>query len=173
MPDFAIRPARPAEFAAIGQLLVQVYSQLEGFPQPAEQPAYYDFLANIGQITTKPGVALLVVAGEDDRIAGAVVFVGDMRHYSPLGVAADETQAAGFRLLGVAPWARGRGVGKLLTQACIDRARAQGTAELIIHSTEAMRVAWQLYAGIGFRRAPELDFWQDALRVYGFRLPLR
>lgn len=37
-----VRKAEPGEFARVGQLLVQVYSQLEGFPKPSEQPGYYN-----------------------------------------------------------------------------------------------------------------------------------
>ncbi len=33
-----IRDLRPEESVALGQLMVGVYSQLEGFPAPAEQP---------------------------------------------------------------------------------------------------------------------------------------
>lgn len=34
---YTIRNAKPDEFEGIGKLLVQVYSQLEGFPKESEQ----------------------------------------------------------------------------------------------------------------------------------------
>ncbi len=46
--EYTVRNAMPAEFAEIGKLMVQVYSQLEGFPKESEQPDYYKMLANIG-----------------------------------------------------------------------------------------------------------------------------
>ena len=49
-----VRNAKPEEFEEIGKLMVQVYSQLEGFPKQDEQPAYYKMLANIGELTKKP-----------------------------------------------------------------------------------------------------------------------
>ena len=53
MPDhYTIRDARPEEFEAIGKLMISVYAQLEGFPTPAEQPSYYEMLANVGAFTT-------------------------------------------------------------------------------------------------------------------------
>lgn len=44
--EFKVRDARPGEFGKIGQLMVQTYSQLEGFPKESEQPDYYELLAN-------------------------------------------------------------------------------------------------------------------------------
>ena len=52
MPQpYSIRNANPSEFEALGKLMVLVYSQLEGFPKPDEQPAYYNMLTNIGEFT--------------------------------------------------------------------------------------------------------------------------
>ncbi|AMM50562.1 acetyltransferase [Rufibacter sp. DG15C] len=171
-PSVTIRPALPSEFKALGQLMVQVYSQLDGFPKPEEQPAYYQLLANIGDFTQKPGVELLVAISEQGDLAGGVVFFHDMQHYGSGGTATQEKNAAGFRLLAVGPDARGKGVGKLLTQACIQKTRDTGHRQLIIHSTKAMQTAWDMYEKLGFKRAEELDFMQGALPVFGFRLSL-
>ena len=71
--DFIIREALEWEFKELGQLMVAVYSSLEGFPSPEQQPTYYQMLTNIGQITGKPGTKLLVaVAG--NKLVGGVVF---------------------------------------------------------------------------------------------------
>jgi GNAT superfamily N-acetyltransferase len=171
-PTFTVRPAYPSEFTALGQLMVLVYSQLDGFPKPEEQPAYYQLLANIGDFTQKPGVEVLVAVSVQGELAGGVVFFHDMQHYGSGGSATQEKDAAGFRLLAVAPSARGMGVGKLLTLACIQRAKDAGHRQLIIHSTKAMQTAWRMYEKLGFKRAEELDFMQGALPVFGFRLSL-
>ncbi|WP_303310350.1 GNAT family N-acetyltransferase [Hymenobacter sp. BT730] len=169
---YPIRNARPEEFEQIGKLLVQVYSQLEGFPKPEEQPAYYHMLSAIGEVTRNPGTELLVAVSPDDRIAGVVVFFSDMQYYGSGGIATQEKHAAGFRLLAVDPATRGQGVGKLLTRACIRKAKELHRAQVIIHSTKAMQVAWQMYEALGFKRAEELDFMQGSLPVFGFRLLL-
>lgn len=152
--------------------MVQVYSQLEGFPKPEEQPAYYQLLANIGSFTEKPGVELLIATPDDEKIEGAVVYFSDMQYYGSGGSATQEKNAAGFRLLAVDPDSRGKGVGKLLTMECIHRAKEDGVAQLIIHSTKAMQVAWKMYDGLGFKRSEDLDFSQGGLPVFGFRLML-
>ncbi len=172
MQEYIVRNARPAEYAEIGRLMVDVYSGLKGFPKPDEQPRYYAMLANIGEQTLKPGTELLVASGPDDRVAGAVVYYNDMQHYGSGGTATGEKNAAGFRLLAVDPLVRGRGIGKLLTLACISKTKEQGIPQLIIHTTKAMQTAWAMYEKMGFRRSADLDFLQGELPVFGFRLQL-
>lgn len=167
-----IRQALPHEFAALGRLLVDVYAHLDGFPKPAEQPRYYELLANIGDFTLKPRAQLLVATDADEALLGGVVYFADMAQYGSGGAATRLTATSGIRLLGVAPHARGMGVGRALTEACIERARAHGHARVVLHTTEAMQVAWGMYERLGFRRAPELDFMQGTLPVFGFGLSL-
>ncbi len=170
--SFTIRNAHEDEFASIGKLLVSVYTRLDGFPTINEQPKYYSMLANIGDITRFPGVEILVAVTESHHIAGAVVYFGDMQYYGSGGAATKERNAAGFRLLGVRPENRGLGIGKALSEACIEKARLGHVNQVIIHSTQAMRVAWKMYWRLGFRRSTDLDFMQEDLAVYGFRLDL-
>lgn len=167
---YHVRNAAPGEFAAIGRLMVRVYSGLEGFPKPEEQPRYYDMLANIGALTERPETELLAAVSGEGDIAGAVVFFGDMQYYGSGGTATQEKNAAGFRLLAVDPAARGQGVGKLLTLECIRKAREKSVGCMVIHTTNAMQTAWKMYEGLGFQRAEDLDFMQETLPVFGFRL---
>lgn len=168
---FVVRPARPDEHARLGQLMVAVYASLDGFPGPADQPRYYDLLAGIGALADPPAVELLVAA-DGDALLGGVVDVADVARYGAGGILAGERDASAFRLLAVDRAARGRGVGKALAVACVERARRRGHAQVVIHTTEAMRVAWAMYERLGFARAPALDFLQEGLPVFGFRLRL-
>jgi len=167
-----VRQARPEEFDRLGRLLVEVYARLEGFPSPQEQPRYYALLANIGDFTRQPQAQLLVALDADDRLLGGVVYFGDMAHYGSAGSATTLVGTSGIRLLGVAPAARGMGVGRALTEACIERARERGHARVVLHTTRAMQVAWGMYQRLGFEPAPELDFMQGELPVFGFGLRL-
>jgi pimeloyl-ACP methyl ester carboxylesterase/predicted N-acetyltransferase YhbS len=166
-----VRDAHADEFDAVGRMMVAAYSRLEGFPSPESQPDYYRLLAQIGEQTAKPDTRILV-ALEQGRIAGAVVFYGDMAQYGSGGAATAEKEAAGFRFLAADPAARGRGVAKALVETCVESARAAGRRRLVIHSTEAMRAARAIYVARGFARAADLDFVQGSLPVYGFRLSL-
>ena len=152
--------------------MVQVYSQLEGFPKESEQPEYYKVLHNVGEFTNKPDTELIVVVSPGDKIVAAVVFFGDMQHYGSGGAATREKNSAGFRLLAVDPLARGQGLGKLLTNECINRARNKNLSQVIIHTTKAMQQAWKMYESLGFKRSEDLDFLQQGFPVFGFRLKL-
>lgn len=169
---YTIRNANPEEFLDIGQLMVKVYSQLKGFPTPAEQPNYYAMLANVGALTQKPKTEILVAVSPANKVAGAVVYFGDMQYYGSGGSATKEINAAGFRLLAVDPSTRGEGIGKLLTRACIQRAKDQKLNQMIIHTTKTMQTAWGMYEALGFKRSEDLDFIQGELPVFGFRLSL-
>jgi GNAT superfamily N-acetyltransferase len=172
VPDeFVIRDARPEEHAALGKLMVQVYSGLEGFPKPEEQPAYYEMLAGIGKLALKPDTRLLV-AVDGKALLGGLVYFSDMAQYGSGGTATQERNASGFRLLAVDPAARGRGVGQALMERCIELAKERGQGHVIIHTTKAMQVAWRMYEKRGFQRSTDLDFMQGQLPVFGFRLQL-
>lgn len=150
--------------------MVNVYSQLEGFPKRDEQPAYYEMLAHIGEMTKKPRTELLVAVSPMGTIGGAVVYFGDMQQYGSGGTATKEKNASGFRLLAVESALRGQGIGKLLTNYCIQQARGHLNDQVIIHSTKAMQIAWKMYETLGFKRSDDLDFIQGELPVFGFRL---
>ncbi len=170
--EYIVRDATPNEFTEIGELMVNVYSQLEGFPTKNEQPNYYKMLANIGSLTEKPKVKLLIAISSSGKIGGGVVYFGDMKYYGSGGTATREKNASGFRLLAVDPATRGQGIGKLLTKACIQMAKDEKQNQMIIHSTKAMQIAWKMYENMGFKRSKDLDFIQGELPVFGFRLLL-
>lgn len=165
-----IRDLQPSEHDALGRLMVDVYSSLEGFPTPAEQPRYYEMLANIGQFTQKPHTRVLVALTPEGELVGGVVYFGDMAHYGGGGIASSVRNASGIRLLGVDPRFRSSGAGRALTSACVQLARDAGHSQVILHSTQAMRIAWGLYERMGFTRSEDLDFVQEGFPVYGFRL---
>ena len=64
------------------------------------------------------------------------------------------------------------GVGMALVEACLQRAREDRHRQVVIHTTGAMKVAWKMYESRGFQRAPDLDFRQGDLQVFGFRLAI-
>lgn len=168
--EYIVRNALPGEFETIGKLLVQVFSQVDGFPKPGEQPAYYNLLRNIGSFTEKPKTELLVAVSPGGKIAGSVVYFGDMQYYGSGGIATQEKNTSGFRLLAVDPAIRGKGIGRLLTVECIRKGKDASTQQMIIHTTMAMQTAWKMYEDLGFKRSEELDFMQEELPVLGFRL---
>ena len=172
IPPPVIRDLDPSEFEALGQLMVDVYSHLDGFPTPAEQPRYYEMLAGIGRFTERPATRVLVAVSAGGDVIGGVVYFDDMAQYGSGGTATTVKDASGIRLLGVDPRFRGAGAGRALTRACIQLAREAGHSQVILHTTQAMQVAWGLYLRLGFERSEDLDFLQEGLPVFGFRFRL-
>ncbi len=170
--EIAIREIRADEYESIGKLIVAIYSSLPGFPSPAEQPKYYEMLANIGKLSERDHTKVLVAVSAEDELLGGVVYLSDMAQYGSGGTATAVKNASGIRLLGVHPDHRGKGVGRALTLACIALAREKGHREVVLHTTEVMKTAWRLYESLGFQRSTDLDFNQKRLNVFGFRLNL-
>lgn len=168
--DFNIRNAEKDEFEAIGALMVDVYSNLDGFPKKEEQPTYYKMLQNVGILTDNPNIELIVAVSQQGEIGGAVVYFKDMKDYGSGGTATQEKNACGFRLLAVNSKFRGLSLGKELTNECINRGMKSSAEQILIHTTKAMKTAWGMYERLGFRRSEDLDFMQGELPVFGFRL---
>jgi GNAT superfamily N-acetyltransferase len=167
-----IRQAELRDYAAIGGMLVSAYAALPGMPSPQEQPDYYFMLADVAARAARPSLTVFTAVDEGDRLLGSIDFIDDMRHYGSGGAASTVTEAAGVRLLAVADAARGKGIGKALTQYCITRARDAGKARIVLHTTKVMQAAWAMYERLGFTRFPDIDFRQGTLDVFGFQLGL-
>ena len=110
--------------------------------------------------------------GQDGKLLGGVTFIGDVAYYGSGGTISTNKNCAGIRLLAVSPLFRKLGVGRALTQACIDRAGDIGASRVLLHTTKAMAAAWHLYEKMGFSRSGDLVFMQGKLEVFGFCLPL-
>ena len=167
-----IKVIKKSQHGFLGKLMVDVYSKLEGFPSASEQPDYYKMLSNIGSLNEQKHTRVLVAEGPKNVIVGGVVYYDDMSMYGSGGSATQEINASGIRLLCVDPRSRGMGVGKALTNECIRLAKSCGNRQVILHTTQAMEVAWNLYTKLGFERSTDLDFSQKGFPVFGFRLML-
>jgi ribosomal protein S18 acetylase RimI-like enzyme len=118
-----------------------------------EQEAYDRQLRDVATRATVSCV--LVAAGPDGELLGGVTYVrGPDDPYS------EELREgeAGMRMLAVDPTHQRRGVGRALTQACLNRSRAAGRERLVLHTGSWMPAAIRLYEGMGFNRRPDRDF---------------
>jgi len=170
---YTIRPAAPSEHAALGRLLVDAYQRLPGMPDAHAQPAYYARLADVATRAANPAITVFAAVADDGTLAGSVDFIADVAHYHSGADLAAHAGAAGIRLLAVAPAHRGAGLGRALTERCLDEARARGKPDVVLHTTRAMATAWRMYERLGFTRDFGIDFRQGALDVFGFHLRLR
>ena len=150
--------------AQLGALTVRAYRT--PFPDIDDD----EYATELADVARRVAVAVVLVALEGDDLLGGVTYVPGPA--SPLAEF-DAPGAASIRMLAVEPLGRGRGVGEALVVACLDRARAAGRSEVVLHSSDRMEAAHRLYGRMGFRRAEELDWSpQPDLPLLGFRLAL-
>jgi GNAT superfamily N-acetyltransferase len=167
MSTIIVRDASAAELDAAAAVMVSAYAE---YLPPDPTGPWLAYRNEIADVRSRLPYTTLVVAVEHGRILGAVTYYPD---------ASRDTNArwprewAAIRLLGVHPDARGRGLGRRLTEACVERARAAGCTAVGLHTTDFMAVARAMYERMGFVRLPALDFRPvPQLHVKAYRLAL-
>lgn len=143
-----VREATPEELGEAGRVVAGAYLA-DGAVAPDDP--YLDTLADTAG---RAQDSVVLVAVEGVTVLGTVTWCP--RGSSHREISLDDEGE--FRSLGVRPDARGRGVGELLVQACLDRARDAGYRAVAICSADWMTSAHRLYAHLGFTRLPERDW---------------
>jgi GNAT superfamily N-acetyltransferase len=165
-----IREARASDRSAIEAVTLSAYEQYGVVMPPALWVRYRENIVTT-LAAAPPGTQ--IVAEEDGRIVAAVLLYPAGARLVSTGGGSMTLTFPEVRLLAVAPSARGQGIGALLMDECVRRARESGAEALTLHTTDMMRAAMQLYERLGFRRMPELDFEPaPGVTVKGFRLDL-
>lgn len=166
MSQIVVRPARPEEFPRIGDITVAAYTAIE----VSGNPVVDDYMDVLRDVKSRAEAAeVLVAVDEAGLVLGAVTLVMDAG--SPLAEY-DEPGTVSFRMLAVAPEAQGKGVGKVLANHCVTRARGADAHAVLIHSRDTMTKARGIYEKMGFVRHPEIDFEVEDIKLDGFRLDL-
>ena len=148
---FLIRPVRPEEYEALGELIVAAYHSL---PDVRNHQESYD--RRLRDVTTRTEVSsVLVAVGPGVELLGGVTYVRGSD--DPYSEALREGEA-GMRMLAVHPARQRHGIGRALTQACLERAHAAGRKRLVLHTGSWMPGAIRLYERMGFVRRPDIDF---------------
>lgn len=159
-----IRVAEPGDYDRIAELTVAAYSSLDG---GRVSPEYERSLADVAD---RARHAVVLVALEEGAVVGAATYVPGLGPYAEF----EDEDAAGIRMLAVDAAARRRGAGRALVQSCIRRARVEGRARVVLHTTRWMPAARMLYESLGFVRDRARDWTPTpGVHLLGFQLPLR
>jgi predicted N-acetyltransferase YhbS len=145
-----IRQAAPYEAPEIEEVCVAAFSEYRSNVPPSVFDEYLDDLHRLSDHWHEAEVLVAEVGG---HIEGSVLFYADASTEG-LGLPPDW---CGFRKLAVHPRMRGRGLGRRLTQACIDSARRRHAPTVGIHTAAFMQAARRIYDQMGFRRCAEFD----------------
>jgi predicted N-acetyltransferase YhbS len=151
-----IRRAAPDEISEIEAVCAAAYAE---FRSEVPLSIFEGYIDDLHRLSDHWDEAEVLVAEVGGRIAGSVLFYADA---STEGLGLPRGWS-GFRKLAVHSRNRGRGVGRDLIQACIDRARGRHAPTIGIHTASFMHAARRVYEQIGFRRCAEFDLGASAL----------
>jgi ribosomal protein S18 acetylase RimI-like enzyme len=158
-----IREVRPEEYLEAGRVTASAW--LELLPTDPN-PDWEGYLGRIADIRSRADRTLVLGAFEGGRPLGTVTLEVDAR----VNVDGDplSPDAANVRMLGVAPDARRRGIGRALMRAVMAEARARGKRVLTLNTGDRQLAAIAMYQDMGFTREPDKVF-PDGFRLLSFR----
>lgn len=160
---YTIRRAVDDELEAVGRLTVEAY-RADGHVDLGSP-----YVAELADAASRAREAELWVAVEDGRVLGSVTFCLPGTPWAELSRPGEGE----FRMLGVSPDARRRGVAEALVRHVVQRARDLDLDALVMCSMSQMSTAHRLYERLGFVRLPERDWCPvPDVDLQAFRLEL-
>jgi ribosomal protein S18 acetylase RimI-like enzyme len=145
-----LRDYRDDDAEAIVRVALAAFAEFE--PHYSDWPM---FTANVAKMPELSKTGEIIVAEDSGQIVGAVAYVGPQAPKP----AFFEPAWPVIRMLVVDPSARGKGIGRQLTEECLRRAERDQAAVIALHTTPIMTVALPMYLRMGFvwvREAPDI-----------------
>ncbi|MGL3108598.1 GNAT family N-acetyltransferase [Bradyrhizobium sp. BR 1432] len=141
-----LRDYQPADADAVRRVALAAFAQFE-----QDYSDWPTFTANVAKITELSRTGEIVVAEDGGEIVGAVAYIG-LRQ--PKAAFFDPAWPI-IRMLVVDPSARGKGIGRQLTEECVRRAERDQSPVIALHTTTIMTVALPMYLRMGFAKVHE------------------
>ena len=157
------RRAVPSDFPEVRRITRDAYLRAGHFT--ADHP----YMSVLDDVEHRAEHAQVWVAESAGKVVAAVTLTFAGQPYSEIAMDGELE----FRMLAVDPAHQGGGVGRAVVRAIIEHARQlPGIEAISITSATFMERAHRLYESLGFRRAPERDWYvpgEDVL-LWVFRL---
>ena len=144
---FILRDYQPSDADQVNSIAVEAFEQFKG-----KYSNWDEFIQRVGQMSNLSKTVEIVVAELKGNIVGAVGYVGPN---APKSIFPIEIPC--IRMLVVDPQARGLGIGRSLTQECINRAQRDHAPKIGLHTSPIMDVALPLYLRMGFVKEADID----------------
>jgi GNAT superfamily N-acetyltransferase len=145
-----IRPAVPADYAAIARITRDAYLAA-GYFESADHP----YMRQIQDVEERAAKATVWVAELAGQIVGSVTLAVAGEPYADIA-RSDELE---FRMLVVDPAVQRSGAGKAMVQAILEHARSlPGIRAVALTTGQGWESAHGLYRKTGFHRVPERDW---------------
>jgi GNAT superfamily N-acetyltransferase len=138
-----VRRVRPSEYDEVSLLRLTAYRH--------DYELGEEYAADVADVARHDREGEVWVAEDrDGRILATVTTAREGANLYELGRPGE----LDWRLLAVAPEARGRGLGRLLTEFVVMLAVERGLERVVMNSGSDMRAAHALYESMGFERLP-------------------
>ena len=152
MAGIRLRDYESADAENLNRIAVSAFDQFRDHYE--DWPA---MLAGLSKTSALSASSEIIIAELEDQFAGAVAYFGP------------NSQKASFfdqrwpiiRMLVVDPAFRGQGIGRVLSNECIARAKRDGLPVIALHTSPIMSIALPMYMKMGFVKA------YDAPPIFG------
>jgi len=141
-----LRDYRDDDAEAVAHVALAAFAQFE--QDFSDWPL---FTTNVAKMPELAKTGEIIVAEDSDQIVGAVAYIGPQ---APKPAFFDPAWPV-IRMLVVDPAARGKGIGRQLTEECLRRAERDQAPVIALHTTPIMTVALPMYLRMGFARVRE------------------
>ena len=165
-----VRELTPDEHAEAGRVTADAYRP---YVRPGEhERSWRDYLLEIADIADRARRTVVLGAFDDDgRIVGTLTLELDGRvDEGEVERPLDEGEAH-VRMVGVAPEAQGRGIGRLLMEASIERARAAEEPHRLVHLHRGRHPRRGVQGEHGLARGPDTPVDYDVV-LLSYSLPI-
>ena len=149
--NVVVRTALPVEYDQIGELTYAAYAH----DQLLDGNVDYATELRDAAVRARDNDLIVAVDATSGTVLGTVTFCLPDSDHAEIARQGE----AEFRMLAVAPEARGRGIGEALVRACLERASRLRCSHVVISTRWNMRPAHRLYRRLGFVRDPARDWW--------------
>ncbi|SMH35710.1 Ribosomal protein S18 acetylase RimI [Rathayibacter oskolensis] len=159
--DVLVRRVRASEYDEVSRLRLGAYAH--------DYELGEEYAADVADVARHDREGEVWVAEDrDGRVVATVTTAASGRNLYELGRPGE----LDWRLLAVAPEARGRGLGRLLTRFVVMLASERGLERVVMNSGSDMTTAHALYERMGFVRLPERENppGVEPTRTYGLDL---
>ena len=144
MAGIRLRDYESADAENLNRIAVSAFDQFRDHYE--DWPA---MLAGLSKTSALSASSEIIIAELEDQFAGAVAYFGP------------NSQKASFfdqrwpiiRMLVVDPAFRGQGIGRVLSNECIARAKRDGSPVIALHTSPIMSIALPMYMKMGFVKA--------------------
>ncbi len=150
--DYTFRNGNNNDLEQIKKLTWLAYSQFENVLAEENVQGWKNNLNDDNTYLSLLQTSTCFVCENENKIIGSAFLIP---HGNPFKWF--DANCAYIRLVAVHPDFEGNGIGKKLTQLCIDRAKEMNEKVIALHTSEFQHAARHIYESLGFAKIKDLD----------------